>query len=94
MTQNFIPFDSHPALNNEAVRIREDIYRALYRMRCKLLIPGAIYLGHKWMVALDDLNRRKSGIYGERIKTFCDIPVYEVVGEPYHFCIAAKEIER
>ncbi len=78
----------------DTMRIREGIYKALYRIRNKLCTPHAIYLGHKWLRALDDLNLAETSYYGERKNTFCDIPIYEVVGQPYHFFVAIEEPER
>jgi hypothetical protein len=71
-------------LITDSMRIREDIYKA----------PKAIYLGHRWLRALDDLARVETGVYGERIAKFCDVPVYEVVGQPHHFFVAIEEPER
>ena len=75
----------------DAMRIREDIYKALYRIRNKACMPKAIYLGHRWLKALDELAIMETGVYGERIKAFCDVPIYEVVGQPHHFFVAIEE---
>jgi hypothetical protein len=84
----------HLMPRNDASVIREDIYKALYRIRNKLCNPRAIYLGRRWLRALDELARVETGVYGERIKTFCDVPIYEVVGQPNHFFVAIEEPER
>lgn len=72
---------------------REGLYKALYCIRNKGFEPEFIYLGHNWLRALDELAKAETGVYGERIATFCDVPVYEVVGHPSHFHVSIKEPE-
>lgn len=71
--------------------VREGLYKALYRIKNKGFEPEHIYLGHNWLRALDELARIETGVYGERAAKFCDVPVYEVVGDPYHFRVTIKE---
>lgn len=73
--------------------VRLGLYQTLYRIKNKGFEPEFIYLGVNWLRALDDLARAETSSYGERIATFCDVPVIEVVGHPYHFRVSIKEPE-
>ena len=78
---------------DDTASVREGLYKAFYRIRNKGFEPEFIYLGHNWLKALDELARTETGVYGERCAIFCDIPVIEVIGHPYHFRVSIKEPE-
>ncbi len=80
----------HPVID-DTKSVREGLYKALYRIRNGGFEPKAIYLGHNWLKALDELIKVETGMYGSRPATFCDVPMFEVVGAPYHFFVAIKE---
>lgn len=76
---------------DDTKNVRLGLYQSLYRIKNKGLEPEFIYLGVNWLRALDDLACAETGSYGERVATFCDVPVIEVVGHPYHFRVSIKE---
>lgn len=71
--------------------VRGRIYKAFYRITRKGFEPEFIYLGHDWLRAIDDIMRAETGYYGERISTFCDIPIVEVIGYAKYFHVSIKE---
>lgn len=75
---------------DDTKNIREGLYKSLYEVRNKGCEPKAFYLGFNWLKALDEITRVENGYYGTRMAKFCDVPIYEVVGDPYHFFLAVK----